>query len=122
MAHTPQHGVHRLNRTLIVHPLIMFVVCLVIAYMTRDALAASAGEVAYNVGFQVSRALAATIVPMIAVAVVAGLVTKLRQTRIALVILMWAFWIGLGAMPLAGPILGELGVEFSILNYNWAAL
>ena len=111
-----------MNRTLLVHPLIMFGLCLVIAYMTRDALAATAGDVAYRVGFQLSRALAATVVPMIAVAVIAALLPKLRHNRIALVILMWAFWIGLGAMPLAGPMLGELGVEFSLLNYNWTAL
>lgn len=111
-----------MNRTLVIHPLIMFALCLAIAYMTRDALAASAGEVAYSVGFQLSRALAATVVPMVAVAVLVVSVPKLRSNRIAIVILMWAFWIGLGAMPLAGPILGELGVEFSILNYNWAAL
>jgi hypothetical protein len=109
-----------MSRTLLVHPLIMFGLCLAIAYMTKDALAASAGDAAYSIGYQMSRALAATVVPMIAVAAVAALLPKLRESRIALVILMWAFWVGLGAMPLAGPILGEMGVEFSILNYNWA--
>lgn len=111
-----------MNRTLVVHPLIMFALCLVITYMTRDALAASAGDLAYSVGFQLSRALAATFVPMIAVGLLVVFVAKLRSNRIALAILMWAFWIALGAMPLAGPILGELGVGFTILNYNWAAL
>lgn len=111
-----------MSRTLLIHPVIMFAASLVITYVTKDAFAATAGAVAGNVAFQASRALAATIVPLIATALIAAGVPALRPNRIALVILMWALWIGLGAMPLAGPMLGELGVEFTILNYNWAAL
>jgi hypothetical protein len=76
------------------HLLGMFVCNLVIAFSSMDALEATVGLAAYSAVFQISRALAATILP----AVIAA---------------------GLGALPLAGALLGELGDGFSLLSYNW---
>lgn len=97
----------------------MFVCNLLIAFTSMEALEATVGDAAYNVGFQISRALAATVIP-VAIAMVPVLAyAKLRDNQIAVIILLWFAWAGLGAIPLAGALLGELGEGFSLISYNW---
>lgn len=108
-----------MNRSFMPHLLGMFVCNLVIAFSSMDALEATVGLAAYSTTFQISRALAATILPAV---IAGGLVLayrKLRENRIALIVWFWFAWAGLGALPLAGALLGELGDGFSLLSYNW---
>jgi len=54
-----------LNRTVIPHLLGMFVCNLAIAFSSMDALEVTIGQAAYSPMFQISRALAAVILPLV---------------------------------------------------------
>ena len=97
----------------------MFVCNLLIAFSSMEALEATVGKAAFSTAFQISRALAATVIP-VAIAMIPVLAyDKLRNNAIAVIILLWFAWAGLGAIPLAGSLLGELGEGFSWISYNW---
>lgn len=108
-----------MNRRYVPHVVVMFICNMLIAFTSMEALEATVGDSAYSVGFQISRALAATIIP-VAIAMIPVLAySKLRDNQFAVIILLWFAWAGLGAIPLAGALLGELGKGFSLISYNW---
>lgn len=108
-----------MNRTVIPHLLGMFVCNLAIAFSSMDALEVTIGQAAYSPMFQISRALAAVILPLVIAAVPVLTYRKLRENRSAVIIWFWFVWAALGAIPLGGSLLGELGDGFSLLSYNW---
>ena len=101
------------------HVLGIFAGSLIIAFSSMEALEATVGRAAYSATFQISRALAATLLPVIVAVLPALVYRKLRENHIAFVVWIWFVWAGLGAIPLAGALLGELGDGFSLLSYNW---
>lgn len=108
-----------MNRRYIPHIVGMFVCNLLIAFTSMEALEATVGKSAFSITFQISRALAATIIP-VAIAMIPVLAySKLRNNQVAVIILLWFAWAALGAIPLAGALLGELGEGFSLISYNW---
>jgi len=108
-----------LKQRYVPHILAMFVCNLLIAFSSMEALEATVGESAYSITFQISRALAATIIPVAIAMIPVYAYDKLRNNQIAVIIVMWFAWAGLGAIPLAGALLGELGDGFSLISYNW---
>lgn len=108
-----------MNRRYIPHIVAMFICNLLIAVTSMEALEATVGKSAYSIPFQISRAAAATIIPVVIAMIPVYAYSRLRENQIAVIILLWFAWAALGAIPLAGALLGELSEGFSLLSYNW---
>jgi len=108
-----------LNRRYVPHIVAMFICNVLIAVTSMEALEATVGQSAYSIPFQVSRAFAATLIPVAIAMIPVYAYGKLRNNQIAVIILLWFAWAGLGAVPLAGALLGELSEGFSLISYNW---